>query len=92
LDDFARFVGVDAAAAVAQLLAEQPESRRRMVLEYLVELRSLGRAQATIERRLSTLRALTRVARESGLITWSLEVPDNDEVTAARPTRRSAGG
>jgi len=89
LDDFARFVGVDAAAAVAQLLAEQPESRRRLILEYLVELRSLGRAQATIERRVSTLRALTRVARESGLITWSLEVPDNDEVTAALDSRGS---
>ena len=87
IDDFARFVGVDAGAAVAQLLADGPDASRRLVLEYVIDLRQLGRAPATIDRRLSTLRALTRIARDRGLVTWSLEVPDDDEVTAALESR-----
>jgi SAM-dependent methyltransferase len=89
MDDFARFVGVAATVAVAQLLAEGPDARRRLVIEYVVDLRYRGRAKTTIERRLSTLRALIRVARETGLITWSLEVPGDDEVAAAFASRES---
>jgi SAM-dependent methyltransferase len=89
LEDFARFVGVDAAAAVAQLLSDRPGAGRRLVLEYVVALRYLGRAPATIDRRLSTLRALTRLARESGRTTWSFEAPDDDEVAAALESRGS---
>jgi SAM-dependent methyltransferase len=87
VDDFARFVGVDAVAAVAQLLAEGPDASRLLVLEYAVNLRQLDRAPATINRRLATLRALTSVARDEGLVTWSLEVPDHDEVTTALQSR-----
>src|SRR5215472_10261988 len=80
VDDFARFVGTGAAAAIALLLVEPPAAARRMILDYVVDLRQRGRAQATIDRRLSTLRALTRGARQAGIVTWSLEVPDDADV------------
>jgi SAM-dependent methyltransferase len=89
VEDFARFVGVGAAAAVAQLLSDRPDASRRLVFEYVVDLRFHGRAQATVDRRLSTLRALMRLARETGLTTSSLEVPDDDEVAAALESRSS---
>ena len=89
IDDFARFVGVGAAAAVALLLAERPDAPRRLVLEYMVDLRRQGRAQATIDRRLSTLRALNGLAHENGLVTRSFELPDEDEVAAVIKLRGS---
>src|SRR5690349_271446 len=87
VEDFARFVGVDAPAAVAQLLAERPGAARRLVLEYVADLRHQGRAPATIERRLSTLRALTNFARESGHAVPAFETPGEDEVAAALESR-----
>jgi SAM-dependent methyltransferase len=87
LDDFARFVGVGVAAAVAQLLSEPPDASSRLVFEYVVHLRYHGRAPATVARRISALRALTRIARESGFATCSVEVPDDGDVAAALESR-----
>jgi hypothetical protein len=39
MDAFARFVGVGPTVAVAQLLAEGPDARRRLATEYVVDLR-----------------------------------------------------
>src|SRR2546425_728577 len=58
IEEFARFQALTPAAAIARLLASGPSAARRVVLEYAVDLRRKGRAQATIDRRLCTLRAL----------------------------------
>src|SRR5215472_10774945 len=80
VDDFAHFVGAGAAAAIALLLAEPPTAVKRMILDYVVDLRQRGRAQATIDRRLSTLRLIVRSAEEAGIVTWSVEAPADEEV------------
>src|ERR1700730_4536064 len=81
--DFARFQGREPATAVAQLLAGGPGPGDLAVLQYAVDLRRRGRAQATVNRRLSTLRALGRAARKLGVITWSVEVPTEHALVTA---------
>jgi SAM-dependent methyltransferase len=77
LQDFARSRGRSPAVAVADLLAS-PREARRVVLEYMVDMRRRGLAQATVRRRLGTLHTLVETAA-----TWSLEVPSDDEVAVA---------
>jgi SAM-dependent methyltransferase len=83
LDEFARFLGADAPAAIAQLLAAGPNAGHRLVLDYSIDMRRRGRAASTIERRLATLRALVRTARDRGDVDWLLAVPGEEEVDAA---------
>jgi SAM-dependent methyltransferase len=83
LDEFARFADREPAVAIAELLAAGPSGGRRLALEYAVALRRQGRAAATVDRRLSTLRAVVRMAMEEGLAAWVLELPSQDQVTAA---------
>jgi SAM-dependent methyltransferase len=80
---FARFRGAEPAGAIAELLAAGPLDSQRLLLEYVIELRRRDAASSTINRRLSTLRALARTAREAGLIGWTLEPPDDGEVSRA---------
>src|SRR2546428_14079851 len=74
IEEFARFRALTPATAIARLLASGPSAARRMVLEYAVELRRKGRAQATVDRRLCTLRALVRTAQQHCLGSWAGEV------------------
>lgn len=83
LDEFARFLDASPTAALAQLFSLDAGSGRQVVLEYVVSLRRMDRAQSTIDRRLGTLRALLRTAHEAGLVAWQLDVPDDEEVVAA---------
>jgi SAM-dependent methyltransferase len=83
LDEFARFVDREPPVAIAELLAAGPGGSRRLALDYAVALRRQGRAAATVDRRLSTLRAVVRMAMEEGLVAWVLELPSQDQVTAA---------
>jgi SAM-dependent methyltransferase len=48
-----------------------------------VELRRRGRARAIIRRRLGTLSSLAGMAGALGVVEWSLEVPNDEEVAAA---------
>jgi ubiquinone/menaquinone biosynthesis C-methylase UbiE len=80
---FARFLNRAKDAAVAGFLDGGPTAGRRVVLDYTVDLRRQGLAEATIDRRLGTLRALTRAAQDLRLIDWSLELPTEDQVAAA---------
>jgi SAM-dependent methyltransferase len=89
IEDFARFMGDDSAGAISQLLSAAPEPRRRLLLDYAIDLRRRGRAPATVGRRLATLRGLGRLAHESGLTDWTLEVPDEHAVDAAVEARAS---
>lgn len=80
---FARFRGRTPAEATAELLAGDALDARRMLLEYVIDLRRRDSAPATITRRLSTLRAFARAAREAGVVEWVLEPPDEEEVARA---------
>jgi SAM-dependent methyltransferase len=92
LEEFARSVGAALPEAVAHLLAAGPAAGRRLALDYTVDLRRRSRAQSTIDRRLTTLRALVRTALDVGIVDWQLDVPGEDEVAAAverQPARDS---
>jgi len=80
---FAKFRGREPADAIAELLGGGALEGRRLLLEYVIEFRLKDSAPATIGRRLSTLRALGRTAREAGLIQWTLEAPDDEEISLA---------
>ena len=80
---FARFRGQEPSDAVAELMAFGPLDGRRLLLEYVIDLHRRDNANATISRRLSTLRAVARAAREAGLVGWVLEPPDDGEVAHA---------
>jgi SAM-dependent methyltransferase len=82
LEDFSRAVGRSPADAVADLLTG-PQQARRMVLEFALDMRRRNLAPATVQRRLGTLRVLVGVAAQSGVVPWSLRVPDEEEVAAA---------
>jgi hypothetical protein len=83
LDDFARFQGTTRAEAAARLLAAGPTAAWQLAVEYGMDQRRNDRAPATIERRLHTLRALVREAKDQGLVTWQLQLPTADEISAA---------
>jgi SAM-dependent methyltransferase len=81
LDDFARFQGTTPAGAAARLLAAGPRAAFHLALDFGMDLRRRGRAQATIERRLNTLRALVRDASREGLVEWQLDLPNADQIS-----------
>jgi len=83
LDDFARFQGTTRAEAAARLLIGGPNTARRVVLEYAMDLRRRRRAPATIDRRLNTLRAFVRTVHDIGDVGWRLELPSDEEISAA---------
>src|SRR2546421_4298887 len=87
LADFAGFLGVESSQAAAlQLLAAGPGLANQLVHDYLVQLRQRGLASATINRRLSALRSLIRLARLFQLVNWTLELP-GEKLERQRDTR-----
>jgi hypothetical protein len=81
IEEFAGFAGQPPAIAVAQLLAAGPIAGR--LLDYAVHLRERGRAQATVNRRLGTLRALLRMAVDLGLVDSTIPMPSENQIRAA---------
>src|SRR2546429_1346860 len=90
LNAFAGFVGQAPAQAIAQLLGGGGEAAARRVLEFAVDRRSQGFAAATVQRRLATLRALTRFALNQSVLEWSLEPPDNEQLEEAVRARSAS--
>jgi ubiquinone/menaquinone biosynthesis C-methylase UbiE len=90
IGEFARFLNEAPDVALAQFLAGGPGAAHRVVLAYAIDLRQRGRAPATINRRLITLRALTRAARNLRLIEWVLDMPSADQVSAAIEERSTS--
>ena len=75
LEDFRMFVGAENLAAAAErLLSTGLGEANVLALAYRADLIRGGRAPATINRRLSSLRALVALARTVGLVPWRLEV------------------
>jgi SAM-dependent methyltransferase len=52
-----------------------------VALAYAVHLRRRGRATATVNRRLATLRAVARSAHDAGLVGWRMELPSEDAIS-----------
>jgi SAM-dependent methyltransferase len=64
-----------------------------LALDFAVELRRRGLAPSTVRRRLNTLSSLAGMAGELGVVEWSLEVPNEEEVAAAEQAgQRGATG
>jgi SAM-dependent methyltransferase len=88
LDEFARFCDQSREDAFADLLVRSGDGATAVALAYAVHLRRQGRATATVGRRLGTLRALARRARDAGLVGWLLDLPTDDEVSRAAMAMR----
>lgn len=87
LADFAGFMGgQDVHTAVVSLLASSAGDGNAIVLEYRNDLVRRGLAAATTNRRLSALRALVKLGRVLGLISWEIEI-GGVKVQAYRDTR-----
>jgi integrase/recombinase XerC len=87
LEDFRQFVAVPTAAEAAEklLLAGQGNANL-LTLAYRNHLLERHLSPATINRRLSALRALVKLARMVGMVPWTLEVPQTPS-TPYRDTR-----
>lgn len=75
LDDFARFLGMPTAAAAVELLVGGSAGEANaLALGYRAHLTALGRAPATVARRMAALRSVVKLARTLGRVAWELEV------------------
>lgn len=66
---------LETAEALRRLLRAGAGPANGLILDHLNQLRQEGRSAATLNRRLAALRALVRLARLLGAVSWSLEVP-----------------
>jgi integrase/recombinase XerC len=88
LKDFAAWLGApNPQAAAKTLLAQTHGGANALALEYRAHLASRKLSPSTINRRLSTLRSLSSLARLLGLTPWTLEVRN----LRARPYRDTRG-
>lgn len=77
LADFAGHIKADSStAAIATLLHAGQGQANLLTLEYRNSLKERGLQSATINRRLSALRAVVRLARMLGMVPWALEIPN----------------
>lgn len=91
LDDFARFRHRHSpAAAIAGLLAGR-EQGRGLILDYAAAMLQSGRARPTVCRRINTLRSVARMAGERGLIERALEMPNEEQIAAAKANQPPSG-
>lgn len=87
LADFQGFLDAPSPAeATRQLLTGGLGQANALVLGYRAHLEARGLAAATVQRRLSALRALVRLARMLGLVSWTIEI-QAPHVERCRDTR-----
>lgn len=88
LKQFACFLGMagDINAAAASLFSRSQGEANGLVFSYRAHLLSKGLAPASINRHLSSLTSLVKVARMVGLVPWGLDVP-RMKVEGYRDTR-----
>src|SRR3954463_8201766 len=93
LEDFRRFMEASSfhaqtiGRAVEQLIADRHGLAKTMASLYLVNLVSRRLQNATVNRRLATLRSLVKLANTLGLVSWTLSI-ENLPVWPYRDTRR----
>lgn len=91
---FAKFCGAETEEQAEKLLFGPESSQARtqeLVSSYRDHLRSIGKAYGTINRRLTTIRTLVRMARLIGAISWEIDVPAGEK-TSRRDTRGVSKG
>jgi integrase/recombinase XerC len=77
LSDFAAYSRCpDTAEAIALLLGRGQGAANLMVLEFRNALVERGLQSSTINRRLSSVRAVVKLARTLGIVVWALDVPN----------------
>ena len=75
LKDFTRFAGKGLPEeAVSFLVQAGPVKSNELVLRYRNDLKERGLKASTINRRVSAIRSVIKLARVLGLVNWSLEV------------------
>ena len=85
---FAEHVGCDVDDALAKLLMSPTTIAQDVVLGYQASLAEAGLANATINRRISALRSVLKIARAAGLTTLRLEAVETlDTEVASRDVR-----
>ena len=86
LRQFAAFLGEPApAAALDRLIALGPAHANHAMLRYRDQMAEAGLASSTRNRRLAAVRAALKLGRTLGLLTWALEIR-NDQSVAYRET------
>ncbi|MHB8330766.1 MAG: tyrosine-type recombinase/integrase [Candidatus Dormibacteria bacterium] len=87
LDVLAKFMKVPGREEAAERLLQMTGGRaNELALNFQGSLVEAGRSPATVNRRLSTLRALTKLGRMLGMISWKIEI-DNLDTAVYRDTR-----
>jgi len=77
LERFRLFIGTSTKEAAArQLLGKGLGEANRLVLAYRASLVGHGFSAASTNRALSSLRALVKLARMLGIVSWTLEIPN----------------
>jgi integrase/recombinase XerC len=77
LDCFALFLSLGSKSEAVDALLSQPHGEaNRTALLYQNHLREAEYSPSTINRRLSTLRSMVKLANRLGLVPWKLEVPN----------------
>lgn len=85
---FAKFLGAEDSNVAAQsFLMHGHGNANRLGLEYRNAMNARGLSPATINRRLSTLRSLTKLARMVGVINWRIEIENVKGGGSYRDTR-----
>ena len=86
LESFREFVGARNLSESARLLIESPHGQANLLaLNYKTEMQKQGFKPTTINRRLSALRSLVQLGNTLGIVSWQLEVK-NDQVESYRDT------
>lgn len=77
LADFATYLQAEnTQAAISHLLNSSQGNANFLILEYRNSLKERGLQSATINRRLSSIRAVVRLGRMLGLVPWTIEIPN----------------
>ncbi len=75
LKDFAKFLGVETPEGATQSLIQGgPTSANELALKYRNSLKERGLKSNTINRRISAIRSIIKLARILGWVSWSLEI------------------
>lgn len=86
LEDFRAFLNIADIEEAAKILLKDHGNANKLVFDYRASLIDRGLSPATINRRLSTLRSLVKLARTLGMVNFSLEI-DNMKAQSYRDTR-----